>query len=640
MTRFLNVRHGIIVETEGENNLIEGNVVENFSGDGMRGLGNYNRFEYNTVMNCYDVDDNHDDGFQSYSRGPSGVGTGTVYGIELRGNTIINYLDPDQPLRGTLQGIGCFDGMFEDWVVENNVIITDHWHGITLLGATNCRIINNTVVDRNSASPGPPWISIEKDKDGTLSTGNSIRNNLTTSMNNDGGIGVVEYNITVGNYDTYFVDYANLDLRLKEGCPAIDAGTGTDAPSIDIDGNIRPQGGGWDVGAYEFPSVPDTVPPLVLTVTSIRPNEIEVSFNEQLDETTSQDETNYSVDHELIITSAILGPDSKSVVLTSSGLSEGITYTLTVHGIKDKTGNTIETHSEIQFEHICGYVTASDAQAPNYPENTMDGDLSTRWSASGVQWIEYDLCVIHLISAVGMAFHYGNTRTANFRIEVSNDHEMWTEVFNGSSSGTTLALETFDFSDLYGRWVKITGSGNSASSWNSYTEVSIDAEELIISRLQLQELIDSALYIHENAEEGAEPGQYQEGSKADLYAAIDSVTQVHDDHEAGRWELGHAYVLLLQALEVFEENRLTDVQAGILSRIRVYPNPADHHIRIHIPVGLEIRSIRISDLLGSSVQKTQDQGSRSWNLEHLAPGIYLVRVHTDRGTRHIKLFKR
>ena len=60
---------------------------------------------------------------------------GEVVGLVLRGNTIINYEDPDQPHRGTLQGIGCFDGMFVDWIIENNVIIVDHYHGITLSGA-------------------------------------------------------------------------------------------------------------------------------------------------------------------------------------------------------------------------------------------------------------------------------------------------------------------------------------------------------------------------------------------------------------------------------------------------------------------------------------------------------------------------
>jgi len=146
--RLLNVNFGISVGAS--DSLITGNLVENFAGDGLRGLGNHCTFEYNTVKNCYKVNANHDDGFQSWSTGPGGVGSGEVVGVVLRGNTIINYVDPNQPYRGTLQGIGCFDGTFVDWVIENNVIITDHWHGITLLGARNCLVINNTVLDQEN----------------------------------------------------------------------------------------------------------------------------------------------------------------------------------------------------------------------------------------------------------------------------------------------------------------------------------------------------------------------------------------------------------------------------------------------------------------------------------------------------------
>ena len=161
----MNVGYGISVSAD--HSLVEGNLIENFSRDGLRGLGDYSVFQYNTVKNCYAVDDHHDDGFQSWSVGEGGVGTGEVVGIVLRGNTFINYEDPNQPHRGTLQGIGCFDGTFVDWVVENNVVITDHWHGITLLGARNSIVINNTVIDPNQEEPGPPWISIDDHKDGT-----------------------------------------------------------------------------------------------------------------------------------------------------------------------------------------------------------------------------------------------------------------------------------------------------------------------------------------------------------------------------------------------------------------------------------------------------------------------------------------
>ena len=247
----MNVGYGISVSAD--HSLVEGNLIENFSRDGLRGLGDHSVFQYNTVKNCYAVDDHHDDGFQSWSVGDGGVGTGEVVGIVLRGNTFINYEDPNQPHRGTLQGIGCFDGTFVDWVVENNVVVTDHWHGITLLGARNSTITNNTVVDLNQERPGPPWISIDDHKNGTAPTGCVVRNNLTTALNNSEQV-IEENNITFSMDETaaFFVDFNNSDLHLREDAAAVDTGTTNGAPELDRDLIPRPQGDGVDVGAYEW----------------------------------------------------------------------------------------------------------------------------------------------------------------------------------------------------------------------------------------------------------------------------------------------------------------------------------------------------------------------------------------------------
>lgn len=245
-----NVNFGISVTAT--DSLIEWNVVDSFAGDGLRGLGDNTVFQYNVVKNCYKVNDNHDDGFQSWSVGPGGVGTGEVKGIVLRGNLILNYEDPNQPFRGTLQGIGCFDGMFVDWVVENNVVITDHWHGITLLGAKGSRIVNNTVIDLNDQDPGPPWIMIGDHKDGTKPENCVVRNNLTTDLNlADSGV-TEDHNILLGDLGAFFVNAAAGDLHLLENAPAVNAGSPDLAPTLDIEGIPRPQGGAVDVGAYEW----------------------------------------------------------------------------------------------------------------------------------------------------------------------------------------------------------------------------------------------------------------------------------------------------------------------------------------------------------------------------------------------------
>jgi parallel beta-helix repeat protein len=183
------------------------------------------------------------------------VGTGTVYNVTLRGNTIINYEDPNQSYKGNLQGIGLFDGMFENWIVENNLIITDHWHGISFYGAINCKIINNTVVDNNNEPEPDPWIMVNDHKDGTPSSGVIVRNNIATDYSLTGGY-TADHNveITMNNASIYFNSPTGGtgDYHLINSSPAIDAGSGDDAPSIDKDGVARPQGSGWDLGAYEY----------------------------------------------------------------------------------------------------------------------------------------------------------------------------------------------------------------------------------------------------------------------------------------------------------------------------------------------------------------------------------------------------
>ncbi len=249
-----NVRFGIGVD--GANASIRHNVIDGFSADGLRGLGDYDVFEYNRVQNdkIGDPDDpNHDDGFQSWSVGADGqVGTGQVTGVVLRGNLFINSTDPNDPLRNSMQGIGCFDGFFVDWVVENNVVITDHWHGISFYGMRDSRIVNNSVIDNIDGEPGPPWIMVTDHKDGTPSDNVVVRNNLSADFELSGNNLTIDHNIQFDDASLLFVA-PPFDLHLVPGAAAIDAGSPDLAPDIDVEGRHRPQGAGYDLGAYEFP---------------------------------------------------------------------------------------------------------------------------------------------------------------------------------------------------------------------------------------------------------------------------------------------------------------------------------------------------------------------------------------------------
>lgn len=253
-SRIRNVRFGIAVT--GDDVTVRRNLVDGFSADGLRGLGDRGVFEYNRVQNNLigdDDDDNHDDGFQSWSVGPGGVGTGEVVGVVLRGNVFINATDPDNPLRSSMQGIGCFDGFFTGWIVENNVVVTDHWHGISFYGMRDSRIVNNTVIDLDNGTPGPPWILVTDHKDGRHSSNVVVRNNLATDFSIEGDAIVDDHNLEFGTVAAAALFVAPpFNLHLRAGSAAIDAGSATLAPPADADGVPRPQGAGIDLGAYEY----------------------------------------------------------------------------------------------------------------------------------------------------------------------------------------------------------------------------------------------------------------------------------------------------------------------------------------------------------------------------------------------------
>lgn len=247
-----NVRFGISVT--GANALISGNLIDGISADGLRGLGDNGVFEYNRIQNMFvsssQGDANHDDGFQSWSVGEGGVGTGEVNNVVLRGNVFINYTDLGNPLNAPMQGIGCFDGQFVNWTVENNVVITNHWHGISFYGMRDSRIVNNTVIDITPGQPGPSWIRVFP-YGGIDSSDVVVRNNLANSYSVEGNSMVMDHNMTIDDANTLFVA-PPLDLRLLETSPAIDAGSAVLAPDLDILGFPRTFGSAPDLGAYEF----------------------------------------------------------------------------------------------------------------------------------------------------------------------------------------------------------------------------------------------------------------------------------------------------------------------------------------------------------------------------------------------------
>lgn len=265
-----NVSIGMSISSS--NTIVRRNTVQFFTNDGSRVLGSNVLFEKNKIldlMKVMTVAENHDDLFQSFTTPTGSTGQQVLRNDTIRGNIFRATSDINRPFVGSIQGMGCFDGPFENWVVENNIVMPDSWHGISFYGATNCKIVNNTVLDpyvvtpidsydKNSSSIGPAWIYL----DGS-SNDNIIKNNLANKMNFSAGINttsasnfVIAANVT--SLTNMFVNVSNTslpgsyDLHLLSGSFAVDAGDNVDAPLVDFDNIQRPQGIKVDVGAYEY----------------------------------------------------------------------------------------------------------------------------------------------------------------------------------------------------------------------------------------------------------------------------------------------------------------------------------------------------------------------------------------------------
>lgn len=144
----------------------------------------------------------------------------------------------------------------------------------------------------------------------------------------------------------------------------------------------------------------------------------------------------------------------------------------------EATANTGRTASDVLVVEILagGQITATaSANDGNVPANTLDGNLTTRWSASGLgQHITWDLGGVYLVRSIALAFYLGDQRASFFDLQSSLDGVTFAPLLTGQqSSGASLQPETFDFPDLNTRYLRYVGGGNSQSLWNSLTEMSV-----------------------------------------------------------------------------------------------------------------------------------------------------------------------
>lgn len=169
----------------------------------------------------------------------------------VEGNTIVNC---DRGI-----GFGLRDRGHVGGIIRNNMIYHDSSEGFADVGiglesASGALVYNNTIFQEHDY---PNAIEYRF----AATTGVSIINNLTNRAIalRDGASGTVSHNLTHGE-SGWFVSPANGDLHLAfPVADVVDQGVFISGLVDDFDGDPRPQGMGYDLGADEYPqwSCPD-----------------------------------------------------------------------------------------------------------------------------------------------------------------------------------------------------------------------------------------------------------------------------------------------------------------------------------------------------------------------------------------------
>jgi len=97
----------------------------------------------------------------------------------------------------------------------------------------------------------------------------------------------------------------------------------------------------------------DSSGPNISSATATTATSVDVLFNEPLDETTAENVANYALNGSATVASATLDGSNPALVhLTTSTLTNGQTYTLTVNNVEDVNGNAIAPNSTVGFTYL------------------------------------------------------------------------------------------------------------------------------------------------------------------------------------------------------------------------------------------------------------------------------------------------
>ncbi|HSL13510.1 MAG TPA: discoidin domain-containing protein [Nitrososphaeraceae archaeon] len=137
------------------------------------------------------------------------------------------------------------------------------------------------------------------------------------------------------------------------------------------------------------------------------------------------------------------------------------------------------------------HISSIDNSPNNTEGNSVDNDLSTKWSNLGLgSWLQFDLGQEKQVCDIGISWYKGDIRYIDFVVSVSSDGYDFRQVFSSTNSYTSDDIEIYDIPDTVGKYLRITVTGNSVNDWASINEVDVFANPIQKESLTSASLIN------------------------------------------------------------------------------------------------------------------------------------------------------
>lgn len=373
------------------------------------------------------------------------------------------------------------------------------------------------------------------------------------------------------------------------------------------------------------------------------PNTIMVHVTEPLDSLSAVTVSNYSLDNDATVDSAIYESDRKYVVLKTSKLTAGTEYTITVNGVTDRSGNAM---NNVTYTFTFGYIDVEDLAALN--------DLRDSYVEGQAYRITNPVVVTAVIGKFGSGQNTTNVWVQDQGCETTVGHSMM--LYRIEENAANLEVGSV-INNLIGQLTVYNDLVEMQYIDEASMEITGETADVTVTTVTVAELLGENGMDYQNALvriDGvifADTGSFEENTSYNISDGTSTI--VFFTNREGSY-LGEAipteevsvigyigwYNNQAQILPRVKEDIFTPSanESARLIEVAVYPNPTDGELNVRAEGRFDLNVYSVGGTLVLA-QEGLDSEARI-DLSGLSKGVYLMEVKTAEGSAMNKVVVR